>query len=83
MDSDGKADPYVEVSVRPGSGSRKFSTTVRPNCLNPTFNETAEISLRLHEMEGMNEAGTPKCSYFRHFAFLYAFRKRPSPEGHG
>lgn len=54
MDSDGKADPYVEVSIRPGGGSKKFSTTVRPNCLNPTFNETAEIGLRLHEIEGAN-----------------------------
>ena len=37
MDADGKADPYIEVSLRPGQ--KKFSTTIKPNSLNPTFNE--------------------------------------------
>lgn len=41
MDSDGKADPYVEVSLRPGK--EKFTTAIKANCLNPTFNETAEL----------------------------------------
>ena len=41
MDMNGKSDPYVEVSLRPGQ--KKFSTSIKPNCLNPTFNETVEL----------------------------------------
>ena len=49
MDADGKADPYVEVSLRPGQ--KKFSTTIKPHCLNPTFNETEELFLTPLEIE--------------------------------
>ena len=49
MDADGKADPYIEVSLRPGQ--KKFSTTIKPHCLNPTFNETEEFSVKPSEIE--------------------------------
>ena len=49
MDADGKADPYVEVSLRPGQ--KKFSTTMKPHCLNPTFNETEEFPVTPSEIE--------------------------------
>ena len=50
MDADGKADPYVEVSLRPGN--KKFTTSIKYNCLNPTFNETAELPLKVDEIAG-------------------------------
>ena len=48
MDDNGKADPYVVVSIRPGSKGRqpqKYKTAVHRNTLNPTFNETAKLKL--------------------------------------
>ena len=48
MDADGKADPYIEVSLRPGQ--KKFSTTIKPNSLNPTFNETEELPIRYSDI---------------------------------
>ena len=48
MDADGKADPYIEVSLRPGQ--KKFVTSIKPHCLNPTFNETEELSLTPEEI---------------------------------
>ena len=49
MDSDGKADPYIEVSLRPGP--EKFTTSIKPNSLNPTFNETVEFPATSHDIE--------------------------------
>jgi hypothetical protein len=43
LDSDGKSDPYVEVSLRPTG--KKFTTIIKPNCLNPTFNETFDLPM--------------------------------------
>jgi hypothetical protein len=51
MDYDGKADPYVEVSLRPGH-NKKFTTAIKTNSLNPTFNETFEFHLKSKEIEG-------------------------------
>ena len=48
MDADGKADPYIEVSLRPGQ--KRFVTSIKPHCLNPTFNETEELSLTPEEI---------------------------------
>ena len=45
----GKADPYIEVSLRPGQ--KKFTTSIKTYCLNPTFNETEEFSVTQDEME--------------------------------
>ena len=45
MDSNGKADPYVELSVRPLGSSKKFQTEVKNNCLNPTFNQSFDFVL--------------------------------------
>ena len=50
MDPDGKADPYVEVSLRPGH--KKFTTAIKTNSLNPTFNETYEFQVKSKEIEG-------------------------------
>jgi Ca2+-dependent lipid-binding protein len=50
MDPDGKADPYVEVSLRPGH--KKYTTAIKTNSLNPTFNETAEFPVKLKDLEG-------------------------------
>ncbi len=52
MDPDGKADPYVEVSLRPGH--KKFTTAIKTNSLNPTFNETYEFQVKTKEIEGKN-----------------------------
>ena len=53
MDGDGKADPYLEVSLRPpGPGRKKYTTSIKSNCLNPTFNETAELPVKWNEIEG-------------------------------
>ena len=41
MDMNGKADPYIEVSLRPGQ--KKFTTSIKTYSLNPTFNETEEF----------------------------------------
>lgn len=49
MDSNGKADPYVEVSLKPGH--EKFTTSIKPKCLNPTFNEMDEFSLLPGDIE--------------------------------
>lgn len=45
MDANGKADPYVELSVRPSGSSKKFQTDVKNNCLNPTFNQSFDFIL--------------------------------------
>ena len=50
MDDNGLADPYVEVSLRTKASSvaqDKFKTSVKTTCLNPVFNETAEMPLTL------------------------------------
>ena len=49
MDKNGKSDPYVEVSVRPGK--EKFTTQVKHNSLNPTFNETAILPLSPNDID--------------------------------
>ena len=49
MDMNGKADPYIEVSLRPGQ--KKFTTSIKTYCLNPTFNETEDFSVTQNEME--------------------------------
>ena len=51
MDPDGKADPYVEVSLRPGH--KKYTTAIKTNSLNPTFNETAEFPVKQKDLEGL------------------------------
>ena len=50
MDNDGRADPYVEVSLRPGH--KKYTTNIKNDCLNPTYNETAELPLKIEEIAG-------------------------------
>ncbi len=57
MDGDGKADPYVEVCLRPHDGvgrkgARKYTTAIKSNCLNPTFNETADLPLEPLDIDG-------------------------------
>ena len=55
MDPNGKADPYIVVTVRPpsrGGEPRQYRTAVRHNCLNPTFNETAKLKLLPDELQG-------------------------------
>ena len=52
MDPDGKADPYVEVSLRPGH--KKYTTAIKTNSLNPTFNETAEFPVKLKDLDGQS-----------------------------
>ena len=49
MDKNGKSDPYVEVSVRPGQ--KKFTTQIKHFSLNPTFNETAVLPLDSKDIE--------------------------------
>ena len=49
MDMNGKADPYVEVSLRP-EGQKKFITSIKTHCLNPTFNETEEFFITPDDM---------------------------------
>lgn len=66
MGQDGKADPYVEVSLVPsrsdggggGDGKswqpcqqKRFVTSVKSGCLNPTFNETSELALKPDEVD--------------------------------
>lgn len=61
MDMNGKADPYVEVSLRPGH--KKYTTNIKPNCLNPTFNETAELPLKQEDIIGMQLIRVCNCIY--------------------
>jgi len=54
MDDNGLADPYVEVSLRTKSSTvaqNKFRTSIKTTCLNPVFNETAEIPLESDDVE--------------------------------
>ena len=54
MDDNGLADPYVEVSLRTRSSTvahNKFKTSVKIACLNPVFNEAAEIPLASDDVE--------------------------------
>ena len=55
MDANGKADPYVVVSIRPpskGGEPKQHRTAVHRNTLNPTFNETAKLKLLPDEITG-------------------------------
>ena len=55
MDPNGRADPYIVVTVRPpsrGGEPRQYKTAIRHNCLNPTFNETAKLKLLPDEIQG-------------------------------
>ena len=63
MDGDGKADPYVEVSVRPGT-HKKYTTSIKSNCLNPSFNETAELPIKRTEIDG---------KLVKHLCFIVVF----------
>lgn len=49
MDKNGKSDPYVEVSLRPGKDV--FKTPIKYSSLNPTFNETFILPLDLKDIE--------------------------------
>jgi len=40
MDANGLADPYVKLSLYPGSGSQKQKTEMKRKDLNPVFDET-------------------------------------------
>eukprot|EP00095_Tigriopus_kingsejongensis_P007350 maker-scaffold589_size129586-snap-gene-0.41 protein:Tk07350 transcript:maker-scaffold589_size129586-snap-gene-0.41-mRNA-1 annotation:"cre-snt-3 protein" len=45
MDSNGKADPYVSVCLKPGS--KRFTTSIKHKCRNPTFNENVDFPLKM------------------------------------
>ena len=49
MDKNGKSDPYVEVSIRPGKDV--FKTATKHCSLNPTFNETFPIPLNVDDID--------------------------------
>ena len=49
MDSDGKSDPYIEVTLLPDR-KQKFSTGVKTDSLNPTFNETFDFEVSSEEL---------------------------------
>ena len=49
MDKNGKSDPYVEVSIRPGKDV--FKTATKHCSLNPTFNETFPIPLNVNDID--------------------------------
>ena len=49
MDKNGKSDPYVEVSVRPGKDV--FKTAIKHYSLNPTFNETFILPLEAKDID--------------------------------
>lgn len=51
MDSNGKADPYVAVYLKPGT--KRFTTSIKSKCRNPTFNESVDFPLK--ESEIMNK----------------------------
>ena len=54
MNENELADPYVEVSLRTKSSTveqDKFTTSIKPNCLNPIFNETSELPLLVDDVE--------------------------------
>lgn len=51
MDSNGKADPYVAVYLKPGT--KRFTTSIKSKCRNPTFNESVDFPLK--ESEIMSE----------------------------
>ena len=70
MDGDGKADPYLEISLRPGP-IKPYTTSIKSNCLNPTFNETAELKLKPGEIEGWFGLRSPYISiaHLSSFAF--------------
>ena len=49
LSTDGSTDPYVEVSLRtksPSGAKDKYTTSIKPSCINPVFNETAELPLK-------------------------------------
>eukprot|EP00094_Tigriopus_californicus_P000452 TCALIF_00439-PB protein Name:"Similar to MRC1 Macrophage mannose receptor 1 (Homo sapiens)" AED:0.06 eAED:0.07 QI:7/0.88/0.83/1/0.74/0.69/36/84/3089 len=48
MDSNGKADPYVAVYLKPGA--KRFTTSIKSKSRNPTFNETADLPLKEAEI---------------------------------
>ena len=49
MDKNGKSDPYVEVSIRPGKDV--FKTAIKHYSLNPTFNETFTLPLEAKDID--------------------------------
>ena len=49
MDKNGKSDPYVEVSIRPGKDV--FKTATKHCSLNPTFNETFIMTLEAKDID--------------------------------
>ena len=69
MDPNGLADPYIVVSIRPpskGGEPRQSKTTVRRNCLNPTFNETVKLKLLPDEIHGESEHSIICCRVTHH-----------------
>ena len=54
MNENGLADPYVEVSLRTKSSTvsqDKFTTSIKPGCLNPIYYEIAELPLLVDDVK--------------------------------
>ncbi|CAF3890773.1 unnamed protein product [Rotaria sp. Silwood1] len=52
MDITGKSDPYVQVILlKHGKKIRKKKTSVQPNTINPTYNESLEFDLSVESLD--------------------------------
>ena len=54
LSADGSTDPYVEVSLRTksrGVAKDKYTTSIKPSCTNPIFNEIAELPLQKEDVD--------------------------------